>query len=98
MVEYALRERDVGGSNPLIQTMLTKIFYGLPDRFVLHTDARQRRAINFWLFILWVTVGSVLWFILKDALWFVGFMSLYALWATHFGAFSAETPVEQEKT
>ena len=75
-----------------------KIFYGLPDRFVLKTNARLRRAINFWLFILWLVPGSVLWFVMKDALWFVGFMSLYALWATHFGAFSAETPVENEDT
>lgn len=77
--------------------MWKKIFYGLPDKFVHRTDARWRRALNFWLFFVWLTIGSVLWFILKDALWFVGFMSLYALWATHFGAFSAETPVEQEE-
>ena len=81
-----------------MKQFIIKHFYALPDRFVLHTDARMRRAINFWFFVLWMTFGSILWFILKDALWFVGFMSLYALWATHFGAFSAETPVEEEET
>ena len=77
--------------------MFRKAFYCLPDKFVAKTSARFRRALNFWLFVVWVTAGSVLWFILKDALWFVGFMSLYALWVTHFGSFSAETPVENEE-
>jgi hypothetical protein len=76
---------------------ISKIFYVLPDRFVRHTDARLRRAINFWLLIVWIFPGIFIWFIFKDALWFVGFMSIYALWSTHFGAFSAETPVEQEE-
>lgn len=77
--------------------MWKNIFYNLPDRFVVKTDARFRRAMNFWLLILWLVPGTILWFFLKDALWFVGVMSLYALWATHFGAFSAETPVEHEQ-
>lgn len=77
--------------------MIKKFFYGPPDRFVLHTDARLRRAINFWLFVAWIVPGVVIWFLLKDALWFVGFMSIYAIWSTHFGAFSAETPVENEQ-
>ena len=76
--------------------MFEKMFYYLPDRLVYHTSARTRRALNFWLFVLWLVPGSVLWYVLKDALWFVGFMSLYAIWITHFGTFSAETPVEAE--
>lgn len=79
-----------------VMKLLTKIFYGLPDKFVHKTDARSRRALNFWFFMFWLIPGTILWFILKDSLWFVGLMSLYALWATHFGGFSAETPVEQE--
>lgn len=76
--------------------MWKKIFYGLPDKLVIKTDARTRRAINFWLFILWVVPGFPIWIILHNALWFVGFMSIYAIWSTHYGGFSAETPVEQE--
>ena len=79
-----------------MRKFVIKHFYGLPDRFVVHTDARLRRTINFWFLIAWMTGGLVLWLFLLNALWFVGFMSLYALWATHFGAFSAETPVEDE--
>lgn len=76
---------------------IIEILAYLPDKLVLKTTARTRRAINFWFFIFWLIPGSLIWFELKNALWFVGFMSLYALWATHFGAFSAETPVEQEE-
>lgn len=67
-----------------------------PEAFVNRTTALQRRALNFWLFILWLIPGTVIWIILKDALWFVGFMSLYAIWITHWTGFSAETPVETE--
>jgi hypothetical protein len=76
--------------------MFSKLFYGPSDRLVYKTSARFRRALNFWLLILWLVPGTVIWFLLKDALWFVGFMSIYALWSTHFGAWSAETPVEPE--
>ena len=76
--------------------LLSRIFFGPPDYFVLKTDARIRRAINFWLLIVWIVPGVFIWLELRNALWFVGFMSIYALWSTHFGAFSAETPVEQE--
>lgn len=76
--------------------MLSKIFYGPSDWFIKHTDARQRAAINFWLLFVWVIPGVFIWFILRDALWFVGFMSIYAIWVSHFGGFSAETPVETE--
>jgi hypothetical protein len=79
-------------------SFISKVFYDLPDRFVLHTDARLRRAINFWLFVVWVVPGTFIWFVFKNAIWFIGFMSLYAIWSTHFGAFSAETPVEEEKS
>lgn len=73
-----------------------RAFYALPDRCVVRTDARLRRAVNFWLLVVWLVPGFVLWFVLRDALWFVGFMSVYAIWVSHFGAFSAETPVEPE--
>lgn len=76
--------------------MFKRIYYGPPAFFIKHTNAEQRRALNFWLTVFWLTLGSILWWILKDALFFVGFMSLYAIWFTHWGAFSAETPVEQE--
>lgn len=45
---------------------------------------------------MWIVPGFFIWFVLKNALWFVGFMSIYAIWSTHFGAFSAETPVENQ--
>lgn len=66
------------------------------DWFTERTSAQTRRAINFWLFVLWIIPGSFIWFVLRDALWFVGFMSIYAIWVTHWGAFSAETPTETE--
>ncbi len=75
---------------------MSRLFYSPSDWFVKHTTARQRGALNFWLFILWLVPGTVIWFMLKDALWFVGFMSIYAIWVTHWGGFSAETPVESE--
>lgn len=71
-------------------------WYKFPETFVHKTTAKQRRALNFWLFILWLVPGTVIWIILRDALWFVGFMSIYAIWITHWSGFSAETPVEQE--
>ena len=76
---------------------MRKLYYGLPDKLIKVTSAEQRRAFNFWLTVFWLTVGSVIWFVLKDVLWFVGFMSLYAIWITHWSGFSAETPVEQEE-
>jgi hypothetical protein len=75
---------------------IKKAFYFVPDKLVLKTNARLRRAINFWLLILWLIPGTILWIVKQDAIWFIGFMSLYAIWVTHFGAFSAETPVEEE--
>jgi hypothetical protein len=71
-------------------------YYRMPEAFVHRTTAKQRRAINFWLFLIWLIPGSIIWFLLKDALWFVGWMSLYAIWISHWGGFSAETPVEKE--
>lgn len=79
-----------------MKKILEKAFFALPDHFVFKTNARLRRAINFWLLLIWIFPGALIWFELKNALWFVGFMSVYAIWSTHFGAFSAETPVEQE--
>ncbi len=76
--------------------MISRIFHGPSDWFVANTSARMRAALNFWLLILWFVPGAVIWFMLKDALWFVGFMSIYAIWVSHWGGFSAETPVESE--
>lgn len=75
---------------------LSRLFYAAPDWFEAHTSARQRRAINFWLLIVWIVPGFAIWLLLKDALWFIGFMSIYAIWTGHLGALSAETSVEHE--
>lgn len=69
---------------------------GLSEWLVRRTTAKTRRALNFWLFLLWLVPGTIIWVWLRDALWFVGFMSLYAIWITHWSGFSAETPVEEE--
>lgn len=58
--------------------------------------ARDRRTINFWLLIVWLLPGALIWYVLRDALWFVGFMSIYAIWISHWTAVAAETPVETE--
>lgn len=49
-----------------------RVFYALPDRCVVKTDARLRRAVNFWLLVVWLVPGFALWLVLRDALWFVG--------------------------
>ena len=69
---------------------------GVSEWLVRRTTARTRRALNFWLFLIWLVPGTAVWIWLRDALWFVGFMSLYAIWITHWSGFSAETPVEEE--
>lgn len=76
---------------------ISKIFFAPSDWFVKKTSARSRQAINFWLLLLWLFPGFAIWFVLKSALWFVGFMSIYAIWTTHWGGFSAETPTEDEE-
>jgi len=63
---------------------------------VQHTTAKQRRRLNYRLLIIWLTLGTLIWLWLRSAIWFVGFMSLYAIWFTHFSGWSAETPVEHE--
>jgi hypothetical protein len=73
-----------------------RLFYGPADWLAARTTVRQRRAINFWLLVLWLGPGTALWLLLRDALWFIGFMSLYALWSNHYVGVSAETPVEHE--
>lgn len=73
------------------------IFFGPADLLAHRTSARTRRAINFWLMVIWIGPGTVLWYLLRDALWFVGFMSVYAIWTGHLGAVAAETPVEGER-
>lgn len=75
---------------------VSRIFYGPSDWFVEHTTRRQRAAINFWLLFVWLIPGLLIWLWLRNALWFVGLMSIYAIWVSHFGGFSAETPVEHE--
>jgi hypothetical protein len=76
--------------------MLNRILYGPPDWLVRQTSARTRRAIGFWLLVLWAGPGTAAWLLLRQALWFVGFMSLFALWWTGWAGLAAETPVEQE--
>lgn len=68
-----------------------------PDALSRRTTAKQRRAIHFWLTVAWIVPGTIVWLILRDALWFVGFMSLYAIWVSHLGSWSAETPAEVEE-
>lgn len=75
---------------------MKKFLVEFPELFVARTTAKQRRALNFWLFVLWLIPGTVIWVLLRDALWFVGFMSIYAIWITHWSGYSAETPVENE--
>jgi hypothetical protein len=60
------------------------------------TNAKQRRVMQYWLTIVWFTVGLILWIVFRNDLWFVGFMSLYAIWITHLAGWAAETPVESE--
>jgi len=69
----------------------------LPELLVQRTTAKSRRALNFWLFVVWLVPGTAVWIWLRDELWFVGFMSIYAIWVTHWSGFSAETPVEDEQ-
>jgi hypothetical protein len=70
-----------------------------PDTFSRRTTAKERRAIHFWLTVLWILPGTLLWLlVLRNYLWFVGFMSLYAIWVTHLAGWSAETPAEVEET
>lgn len=64
---------------------------------VARSTAKQRRVLHYWLTLFWLTIGFVLWLVLRDALWFVGFMSLYAIWISHFAGWSSETPVETEE-
>jgi hypothetical protein len=75
---------------------IERIYHDLPDRIVLHSNARQRRAWNFWLTVGWIFPGALIWFVLRNDLWFVGFLSIWALWISHWTAFAAETPFEDE--
>ncbi len=72
------------------------IFYGPADWLVDRTNARQRRAINFWFLVAWLVPGIPVWIALRSSLWFVGFMSIWAIWTSHWGSLAAETPVEEE--
>jgi hypothetical protein len=78
-------------------TQLRRIWYGPPEWIARSTSAKQRRAINFWVLVLWLIPGTVIWFAFRNALWFVGFMSVWAIWVGHLSAVAAETPVEHEK-
>lgn len=75
---------------------LGRLYYAVPDRIVGHSDARVRRAVNFWFTVVWLFPGSLVWWELKNDLWFVGFLSIWALWISHWTAFAAETPFEDE--
>lgn len=75
---------------------MSVLFYGPADWLAYSLDTRTRRAINFWLLVVWLGPGTAIWFLLHNAIWFVGFMSLYAIWTSHLTLVSAETPVEQE--
>jgi len=75
-----------------------KTLYGPPNWIVKKTSVAQRRAINFWLLFLWILPGTLIWWGVRSTLWFVGFMSLYAIWVSHWTNFSAETPVEDESS
>jgi hypothetical protein len=75
---------------------LRRIWYGPPEWIAQSTSAKQRRAINFWLFVVWLIPGFIIWLTLRDALWFVGFMSVWAIWVGHLSTVAAETPVEEE--
>jgi hypothetical protein len=76
---------------------LRRIWYGPPEWIARRTTAMQRRAINFWILMVWLIPGTAIWLVLRDDLWFVGFMSVWAIWVGHLGAVAAETPVEEEQ-
>lgn len=86
---------EPGSKTPRRGALWTKLLTG--EWVCDHTTAEQRRAVHYWLTILWFTVGLGVWIVLRDALWFVGFMSLYAIWITHLAGWAAETPVETEE-
>jgi hypothetical protein len=68
--------------------LLSRLFYWPGDLLATKTDARQRRAISVWLFL----VFCVLFSIWPNAVWLVGLMSIVAI----LGVVSGETPVEDE--
>jgi hypothetical protein len=72
--------------------------FSLADWITGRTNAQQRREINAWLLFAWLVPGLFIWLALRNLLWFVGWMSLTAMWATHWGALGTETPVELEET
>ena len=76
---------------------LRRIWYGPPEWIARRTTAKQRRAINFWVLVVWIIPGALIWFAMRNALWFVGFMSVWAIWVGHLSAVAAETPVEAEE-
>jgi hypothetical protein len=80
-----------------MRRVLHTVLVGPPDWLVRHTTVQHRRAINFWLLVVWVVPGVLIWWLVRDDLWFVGFMSLYAIWVSHLTNYSAETPVEEEE-
>ena len=78
--------------------MLQRIWFTPPEWIANRTTPRQRRALNFWILILWLGPGLLLWLWLRNALWFVGFMSVWAIWVGHLSSVAAETPVEEDDT
>lgn len=84
---------ETRGRRPVLKSWLIET----PDRIAKRTTAKQRRAVHFWLTVLWIVPGTVMWVFVRNYLWFVGFMSLYAIWVTHLAGWSAETPAEVEE-
>ena len=79
-----------------VGSALRRIWYGPPEWIARSTSAKQRRALNFWILVVWFVPGTLIWLTLRNQLWFVGFMSVWAIWVGHLSAVAAETPVEEE--
>jgi hypothetical protein len=79
-----------------LRRALARAFYGPPDWLAHKVTARTRRAVGFWLLVLWLGPGLAAWLMLREALWFIGFMSIFAIWWTGWAGVGTETPVEPE--
>ncbi len=53
------------------------------------TSARFWRRFHLWALVLWMGPGAVVSWLAKDSVPWVAFMSLYAIWTGHFGAWQA---------
>ena len=59
--------------------------------------AKKRRRLYGIALILWGTVGAAATVVFRDAVWWLQFMSWAALMVGLFGAYSGETPVENQE-